>query len=172
MLAEKLFVVVLLLGLMGYAVVSDLRHHRIPNRLVLLGLLLGLADQAYFSGLAGFGSGMAGALCSFAIFIPIYALGGMAAGDVKLMAMVGAFCSPGGAVWAALLSLIAGGFCGILLVVLRGQLKQTLVRYWLMLKVRTYLVPGADDVAGRPFPYAIAIFLGTLTSLFWLPVSQ
>ena len=34
--------VALLLGLLGIAVVSDLRNHRIPNLLVLLGLVLGV----------------------------------------------------------------------------------------------------------------------------------
>ncbi|MCY1309200.1 hypothetical protein D9M70_592730 [compost metagenome] len=86
--------------------------------------------------------------------------------------MVGAFLSPGVAIWAALYSLMAGGLCGLLMILARRQLKQTLVRYWLMLKLRCYLAPGAEEVAGSPFPYAIAIFLGTLASLFWLPVSQ
>jgi prepilin peptidase CpaA len=44
---ELLVSTVLLLGLLGVAVVSDLLHHRIPNMLVLLGLALGLASQIY-----------------------------------------------------------------------------------------------------------------------------
>ncbi|MCY1296982.1 Type IV leader peptidase family protein [compost metagenome] len=172
MTTENLFAIAVLLGLMGYAVVSDLREHRIPNRLVLAGLLIGLASQSYAFGLAGLGDGALGVLVGFAIFIPIYALGGMAAGDVKLMAMVGAFLTPGGATWAALFSLIAGGLCGLLLILARGQLKQILVRYWLMLKVRTYLVPGQDEIAGKPFPYAVAILLGTLVSFLWLSCSS
>ncbi|MDE3739685.1 prepilin peptidase [Pseudomonas resinovorans] len=170
--AESLFAIVVLLGLMGYAVVSDLRQHRIPNRLILAGLLLGLAGQTYGAGLTGLGDAALAVVIGFSIFIPIYALGGMAAGDVKLMAMVGAFLSPGVAIWAALYSLIAGGLCGLLLVLARGQAKQTLARCWLMLKVRTYLAPGEDEVAGKPFPYAVAILIGTLVSLLWLPDSS
>lgn len=169
MSTEDLFVIVVLLGLMGCAVVSDLREHRIPNRLILAGLLLGLSSQLYAFGPVGLGSGALGMFIGFVIFIPIYALGGMAAGDVKLMAMVGTFLSPNGAILASLFSLIAGGLCGLLLVVARGQLKQFLVRCWLMLKVRSYLVPGTDEIAGKPFPYAVAILLGTMVSLVWLP---
>lgn len=161
-----------LLGLLGIAVVSDLRHHRIPNPLIVLGLVLGLAAQAYSSGVTGLGNGLLGMLIGFAIFLPMYALGGMAAGDVKLMAMVGTFLSPHDALWAAFFSLIAGGLCGFLMVFVRGQVQQTFGRYWLILRARAYLAPGADEIAGKPFPYSLAILLGTLTSVFWLPLGQ
>jgi prepilin peptidase CpaA len=101
-------------------------------------------------------------LIGFGVFLPLYATGGMAAGDVKLMAMVGSFMTPQWALWAALFSLIAGGLCGFLLVLLSGQVQQTFGRYWLMLQARAYLSPAADEVAGKPFPYSIAILLGTL----------
>jgi len=160
---EQMFPVILLLGLLGIAVASDLRRHRIPNFLVVLGLALGLASQAYAGGFSGVGDGALGILIGFGVFLPLYALGGMAAGDVKLMAMVGSFLTPNAALWAALFSLIAGGLCGFLIVLVHGQLMQTLSRYWLMLMARAYLAPTEDEVAGKPFPYSIAILLGTLT---------
>jgi len=161
---EQMFPIILLLGLLGIAVASDLRRHRIPNFLVVLGLVLGLASQTYAGGVSGLGDGMLGLLIGFGVFLPLYALGGMAAGDVKLMAMVGSFLTPHFALWAAFFSLIAGGLCGLLLVLARGQVQQTLGRYWLMLRARAYLAPAADEVAGKPFPYSIAILLGTLAS--------
>lgn len=169
MAMQQVLPAILLLGLLGIAVVSDLRRHRIANLLVLLGLALGLASQAHAGGWAGLGDGLLGMLIGFAVFLPLYALGGMAAGDVKLMAMAGAFLAPSAALWAALLSLIAGALCGMLLVLARGQLGQTLGRYGLMLRTRTYLAPAADEVAGKPFPYSIAIALGSLASLYGLP---
>lgn len=158
---EQMFPVILLLGLLGVAVASDLRRHRIPNVLVLLGLCLGLASQFYVGGSDGLRDGALGLLVGFGIFLPLYALGGMAAGDVKLMAMVGSFLDPNLAMWAAFFSLIAGGLCGFLLMLARGQITQTFKRYWLMLKAFTYLAPAEDEVAGKPFPYSIAILLGT-----------
>lgn len=168
MSTEQLVGTVLLLGLLGVALVSDLRRHRIPNLLVLLGLGLGVAGQVYSSGITGLGDGLLGMLAGFAVFLPMYALGGMAAGDVKLMAMAGAFLTPHDALWAALFSLIAGGLCGFLIVLVRGQLQQTFGRYWLMLRAQAYFAPAADEVAGKPFPYSVAILLGTLISVFWL----
>ena len=159
---EEMSSIVLLLGLVGWAVVSDLRHHRIPNLIVLLGLALGLVNQAYAGGIDGLGNGVLGVLIGFAVFLPLYALGGMAAGDVKLMAMVGGFLPPGDALWAAFYSLFAGSLCGLLIVLVHGQVRRTLMRYWLMLQARTYLAPAADEVAGKPFPYSVAVLFGTL----------
>ncbi len=165
---EQMFPVILLLGLLGIAVVSDVRRHRIPNFLIALGLVLGLASQAFSAGITGLGDGLLGLLIGFGVFLPLYALGGMAAGDVKLMAMVGSFLAPHPALWTALFSLIAGGLCGLLLVLARGQAQQTLGRYWLMLRARTYMAAGPDEIAGKPFPYSIAILLGTLATSYFM----
>lgn len=164
---EQMVPVILLLGLLGVAVASDLRRHRIPNFLVVLGLVLGLASQAYIDGLSGLSSGVLGALVGFGVFLPLYALGGMAAGDVKLMAMVGSFLAPQPALWAAFCSLIAGGLCGFLLVLVRGQVLMTLGRYWLMFRTLAYVTPATDEVAGKPFPFSIAILLGTLPIVYF-----
>ncbi|MDX1724268.1 MAG: prepilin peptidase [Pseudomonas sp.] len=169
---EQMFPVIVLLGLLGVAVASDLRRHRIPNLLVLFGIAFGLVSQVYSVGMSGLSIGLLGMLTGFVILLPLYALGGMAAGDVKLMAMVGAFFTPSSALWAAFYSLIAGGMCGFLIVLVRGQLSMTLGRYWLMLRARAYFAPAADEVAGKPFPYSVAILLGTLISIFWQPFGQ
>jgi len=84
-----------------------------------------------------------------------------------LMTMVGSFLPFHYALWAALFSLIAGGVCGFLIVLARGQLLQTLERYWLSVRAQAYLAPTADEAAGKPFPYSIAILIGTLNSVYW-----
>jgi prepilin peptidase CpaA len=166
-MSTELVSMVLLLGLLGVAVVSDLLHHRIPNMLVLVGLAFGLIGQMYSGGVSGLGDSLLGILICFALFLPMYAFGGMAAGDVKLMAMVGSFLPFQFALWAAMFSLIAGGVCGLLIVLVRGQLRQTLGRYWVILRAQVYLAPTSDEVAGKPFPYSIAIMIGTLNSVYW-----
>ncbi len=166
-MSTELVSMVLLIGLLGVAVVSDLLHHRIPNMLVLVGLALGLIGQVFSGGVSGLGDSLLGILICFALFLPMYAFGGMAAGDVKLMAMVGSFLPFQYALWAAMFSLIAGGVCGFLIVLVRGQLRQTFGRYWLILRAQAYLAPTPDEVAGKPFPYSIAILIGTLNTIYW-----
>ena len=172
MLAIESSTDILLIGLLGYAAWNDLHRQRIPNLLVLTGMALALAGQVFDAGWSGLGAGVGGALIGFAIFIPLYALGGMAAGDVKLMAMVGTFMAPQQALLASLLALMAGGIGGLLLIAVHGQLRQTLTRYTVMLGAHRYLAPDKNEVAGKRFPYAIAILLGTLGSMLWFEFAR
>ncbi len=36
-----------------------------------------------------------------------------------------------------------------------------------MVRAQAYLAPTSDEVAGKPFPYSIAILIGTLNSVYW-----
>ena len=83
----------LLTGLLLIAAVSDYRTRRIPNELVLAGAAAGLLGNTLFSTLPldGFVTALQGLATGLAAFLPLYLLRLMGAGDVKLMAMVGAF---------------------------------------------------------------------------------
>src|ERR1700751_1600311 len=84
-----------LLMLLAVAVGSDLHSRRIPNWLVLTGLTLALAVRLGGARAAqGYSAWGLGLLTGGGLFLPLYLLRGMGAGDVKLMAMVGAFVGP------------------------------------------------------------------------------
>lgn len=88
--AEVLVANSALLILLSLAAVYDLRTRRIPNRLVLLGILV----ASLFAGFAGGKAILWGAMglsAALAVFYPIYAAGWLGAGDVKLMGLVGGF---------------------------------------------------------------------------------
>ncbi|MDC8759245.1 prepilin peptidase [Janthinobacterium fluminis] len=173
----------LLLGaLLAAAVWHDVRSRRIPNRLVLLGALAGLALHALapagaglfrapFGGLGAL-AGLAGLGAGLAVLLPMYLLRAMGAGDVKLMAMVGAFLGPRALLDAALWSLLAGGALALLAALCSGRLLALLANaYQMMLHalVRTLAGAGggidAPAAASGKLPYAIAIACGTLLHL-------
>jgi prepilin peptidase CpaA len=106
---HKLAASALLCAILAVAVYSDIRAHRISNTLSLLGLVAGLTLQFLGHGLQGVASGLLGAGVGLGCFIPFYLLRAMGAGDVKLLAAVGAILGPQGAFFAALFSLLAGG---------------------------------------------------------------
>ena len=110
---HKLIVLTLLCAILAIAVYGDVRSHRISNTLSLLGLITGLGLQYLGSGLQGMASGLLGVGVGLACFAPFYLLRSMGAGDVKLLAAVGAFLGPQGAFYAALFSLLAGGVAAI-----------------------------------------------------------
>jgi prepilin peptidase CpaA len=151
------------------ATASDLRTHRIPNWLTLGGVCVVLGAQAVHAGWAGIGDGLLGLLAGLLLLLPFYAKGGMAAGDVKLLAAVGA-----GVGWPQIMvvggaTLLWGMLLAFLVLALRGGLQDWLQRYQRiavlsMASRRINYEPAAcDSAAAKPFPYAMAILLGLLS---------
>jgi prepilin peptidase CpaA len=152
-----------------------MRRHRIPNLISLGGLVLGLGMSLALLGPGSQGllpalGGMA--LCLF-IFLPFYRGGGMGAGDVKLMAMVGVYLDPLHALLAAGLSLGAGSLLGLGILLLRRGAGLMLRRNLSALHCLavtgqwSYVPPAAQEPAAVRFPYALAITTGTLATLWW-----
>lgn len=100
-----------LLVLLIAAAVSDYRTFRIPNWLTGGGILFALAYNTLVRPEfhADWTWAPAGMLLGFFAMLPMYALGVMGAGDVKLMAMVGAFLGWSGACYAILFSVLTAG---------------------------------------------------------------
>lgn len=162
--------VVPLISVLGLAVCTDMKAHRIPNLLVLLGISLSATWHLGFGGIEGLILWGGGALAGLMLFLPFYMSGGMAAGDVKLVSMAGSYFGASGAICIVAFSLIAGGVMGVVVLVYRRQLLRSIRRYWAMASLRTYIHPEDDDAARQRFPYAVAILLGTLASLHWRPL--
>ena len=164
----------LLLLLLVLAAVFDIRTHRIPNKLNLLILILGLSLQTWFLGLDGLTSGLLGLAVGLGMFIPFYLLGGFGAGDVKLMAVVGTFLGPQDTFLAAALTLFVGAVMGLLLLLLKRGFISFVKRHWLTLKTLlftrkfVFYAPQPGDAAAIRFPYASAVAMGTLSALFWV----
>ena len=103
---------------------------------------------------------------------PFFALGGMGAGDVKLLAALAAWLGPKDAVYMAIFTSMAGGVIGLGVTLLRGYTRQALSNIWLMLMhwrvVGPKPVPGltlSDGHAPR-LAYAIPIAVGALCTLW------
>lgn len=148
------------------AVGHDFRHRRIPNSLVAAGMLAAMACAGAADGI-GLRLALAGMALGLLSLLPLYALGGLGAGDVKLMAMVGAFIGPQGMPLALLATLLAGGALTLTVTLCQGTTRQMLHNVrdmlcsaWWRLACRE--MPRIDPVpasAGR-MPYALAIASG------------
>jgi prepilin peptidase CpaA len=158
------------------AVIWDIRQHRIPNLLTFGAALLGLLLHSLAAGLDGFWTGLGGLGVGFAFLLPGYLLGFTGAGDVKLMAAAGSYLGPLPALYAAAASVVAGGVLALVYLALVPALRNGAspwARYWAMMQMLwvtgrpSYVSPAADEVAGRRFPYAVAIAAGTLGVLAW-----
>jgi prepilin peptidase CpaA len=162
-----------LLLLVVLAAINDLASRRIPNRLLLLGWLfvLPLRMLSATPGTA-LADGLGGALAGFAMFLPLYLMRGMAAGDVKLMATVGAFAGPASAFEIAILSWCAGGVMALLLIVFSGRLRAAFTNIGSLLRpllMRLARMPAVAEPLSQPsvgsMPYGLALAVGTMAVL-------
>ena len=149
----------------GLAAVVDEQERRIPNPVVLSGAACALLLRGVLPG-ATVATGLWGLLLGFALMLCFYAFRAMGAGDVKLMAMVGAFVGPAGVLAVALLSCLAGGALALGMAARRGQAGR------LCANVRGMVLGGALNAAigvrevpapGQSvgtLPFAVAMALG------------
>lgn len=155
------------------ATVWDLKSRRIPNGLTFGAALIAIAVNGYLYGLSGAGAAVAGWLIGVAFFLPIFALGGMGAGDVKLLAALGAWLGPVLVAWVALFSLIAGGVIGVAVAVAYGYLTQAFANImWMFQFWRSEGPRPVPDVTlathkGPRLAYAVPVFAGLMVTL-WL----
>jgi prepilin peptidase CpaA len=153
----------------GVGAAWDLATYKIPNKLTYPAMLLGLIAQVCLSGRDGLLMGPAGLLLGGAIFLVLYLLRTMGAGDVKLMAAVGAVAGPKGIVEIALYSAIAGGVIALGIAVLKGRLRRTIenvghiVRFHAALGAEAHPTVNLENPEALRFAYGAAIFVGTLT---------
>jgi prepilin peptidase CpaA len=108
------------------AAIFDLRERRVPNWLTLSGLMLGFGLNAFFYHTAGVWTSLKGAALAFLVYLPLYLLRGMGAGDVKLMAAVGAVAGPGNWLAIFVITSLLGGVAALILITARGRLRKTL----------------------------------------------
>ncbi|MEW6751085.1 MAG: prepilin peptidase [Candidatus Latescibacterota bacterium] len=162
---------VLLLLLLLCCSLTDLRSRRIPNLLTVPSAAAGVVFGGLAAGSAGLWQSTLGLLLAGAVFLVPYGAGGMGAGDVKLMAAVGALVGFPHVVQVLLYTGLCGGLLALSVVVRRGQLGQAMRNLgWGLLLVALRVGPrGPGSAAGlQPaghVPYATAIAAGTVAYL-------
>jgi prepilin peptidase CpaA len=117
-----------LLALLLCAAIYDVRYRRIPNWLTVSGVVIGLAinwilgppDAGILFSLAGLG-------IAFGLYLVLYVLHAMGAGDVKLMAAVGALLGPSRWFGLFLVTAIIGGIMAMILILAR---RRTMKTFW------------------------------------------
>jgi len=117
---------VALLVMVTTAAVYDFRFRRIPNWLVLAGLVAGFGLNSGLGRTAGLRLAAGGFGLAFGVYLLLYLIRAMGAGDVKLMGAVGSFV--GAANWFPifLLTAVLGGMSALILVLAAGRLRRTL----------------------------------------------
>ncbi len=110
----------------GLGCVSDLRTRRIPNELTGSAFLLALFAHGCVDGWIGFCSAATGGLLVGAFFLLFFLVGGMGAGDVKLITATAAMAGLPSSGSLLLAIVVAGTFAALLLAMSQGRILSTL----------------------------------------------
>lgn len=150
----------------------DLRTRRIPNALTFGSAAVALAVHGTIDGWPGLLLAASGWVVGLALFLPFFMLGGMGAGDVKLLAGLGAWLGPAGVAWTALYAAIAGGVMALIVTLAGGYTRTalrnvgTILRFWQASGVRPVEGLTLSSSAGPRLPYALPIAVGVMVTLW------
>ena len=163
----------IVVGIVLAAVGWDLSTKRIPNSLTFGAAIVAICVQMYTGGWSAAGMSLAGWAAGVALFFPFFALGGMGAGDVKLLGAIGAWLGPIAVVWVALFSSIAGGVMALTVALASGYLTQAianiwgLLTYWRIAGPRPSPALTLSNHRGPRLAYAVPVLAGLMVTL-WL----
>ncbi len=161
-----------LIVLLLIAAATDVRTRRIPNWLTITMLVTGIVQSFTAVGLVPPVLALWGALVGLALPLALYIVGGLAAGDVKLLCGIGAWVGPRN----FLMVICAAALTGLVLVLVQclveGRLA-ILMRNTGLLILSLINLPrlGLKQVietgqrcqsVNRPLPYAVTVLVGTV----------
>lgn len=148
----------------------DVRFRRIPNTLVLMTLLTGLAVSTLYDGMHGFVGSVIGCLLAFIPMFLIHLFGAMGAGDVKLFAAIGSVIGVNLILPAFVFVALLGGMLAIYCMMRDGTVFSTMHG---VVRIFAGLLPGWElprfsmpPDRRHTIPYGVAIMLGSLLVTF------
>jgi prepilin peptidase CpaA len=156
-----------LIAIVVVAAIYDLRFRRIPNWLNLSGVILGLGLNTFFFARSGFIGAVLGIGCALVVYVPLYLVRGMGAGDVKLMAAVGAIAGPLNWFGIFIATALLGGMVSILFVALKRRFHETLLNLALIVSelCRFRMPSKSNSQLDVRDPKAVGMPHGTLIAL-------
>jgi prepilin peptidase CpaA len=163
---------VLLVATLLVSCYTDLKKRKVLNVVVFPAAVLALVLQLLLQGGAGALFWLKGTLAGIGLLFIPFACGGIGAGDVKLLGVVGAFKGAGFAFWTFLCAALLGGLFALLFLIKRKELRQTVAKMGGALKLflfscfRVWNMGELDEEKERAtIPYGVAIALGSLLCL-------
>lgn len=158
----------ILLAVLVTCLYTDIKSKKIYNIVLVPAAVLALAGNLYIGGLEGGLTSLKGLLLGMALLFIPFICGGMGAGDVKLLGVIGAFKGPE-FVWLAFLATaIIGGLLALIIMAKSGQLTLRFKAVWYTFLAVFNMMPKVNMIGTihggctcQTFPYGIAITAGT-----------
>lgn len=157
------------------AAVIDGWKLKVPNWLTFPFIVAGWTYSLAWFGWAGLGWSLMGTGVGLLLLLPAYAIGGMGAGDVKLLAGVGAWVWGTITFYAFCVSAMAGGVLAVAMVLYARRLRHHKAQF-LAILTEILVLRNAEELseiaAARKssmmlLPYGIPIAIGTIAYFAW-----
>ena len=153
-----------------WAAYIDGKQLRVPNWMTFPMVLAGLAYNSIAGGWSGFELAFGGMLVGLLTLLPLYAVGGMGAGDVKLMAGIGAWLGGHITLYAFGVSAVVGAIMAVIMAWRGGRFAhhwanfQMILGEWMTIKDPQKLAVIAAERKPRMMllPYGIPICIGSI----------
>ncbi|HKQ56739.1 MAG TPA: A24 family peptidase [Candidatus Eisenbacteria bacterium] len=155
--------------LVSVAARADVRSRTIPNRFTFPALLVALAAHGVLGGAESLKSSLIGMAVAGGLLMPGWMFRWMGAGDVKLMAAVGAWLAWPQALIAVLASLVMGGAISLIVAIRRGVLRQALAGAAAIGASALSRSVPPPVTTGVRIPFALAILAGSTFALWFRP---
>ena len=161
------------LTIAAVACATDLKSRRIPNWLTFGASAIALLFHAWNGGVAGLQSSAGGWLLGVALFAPFFALRGLGAGDVKLLAALGAWLGPLTILFVAFYSMLSGGVLAMAVAIRAGYVRTAfrniggMLALWWTTGLRPVEGLTLTNGTAPKLAYAVPIFAGLMVTL-WL----
>ncbi|MDP5274490.1 A24 family peptidase [Chengkuizengella axinellae] len=161
-----MFLNISLFVILVICVITDLHNRKIYNAVIFPGILLALVTHLITGGIQPFLYSVLSCFVGLFILLLPYFMGGMGAGDVKLLALIGAFKGISFVVYTAIYMGIIGGLLSLFVLLFKkgGKQKIKLIFYFLYgLKsgIRIPLNIQKQSFSGT-VPYGVAIAGGVV----------
>lgn len=158
-----------------YAAWIDGKELRVPNWITFPMVLTGIAYNVWAGGLPGLGDSLLGMTVGLLCLLPLYSVGGMGAGDVKLMAGVGAWLLWQPTLYAFCVSAIVGAVMAVVMVFWKGDFRKHSVNFlmilneWASIRDPAKLAEIAAERKSKMMllPYGIPICIGSIAYFFY-----
>lgn len=159
---------ILLLVTILICIYTDLKERKIYNSMLLPSFFLGVLINLFNSGWSGLIYSGQGFFLGLGLLLLPFILNGIGAGDVKLLAVIGAIKGPEFVFYAFLGAALAGGIISLGLLLYQGRLRKTLGNLGrgliILLTSRFRVIAFGDSSEQNLIPYGVAIGAGTLVS--------
>lgn len=158
------------------AAVIDGWKLKVPNWITFPMVVSGWIFSTGCFGWEGFGWSLVGTAVGLALLMPAYAIGGMGAGDVKLLAGVGAWIWGTDTFYAFCVSAVVGGVIAMGMILVRKKWEHHSTQFMgilneiMVIRDPNQLAAIAAERKSRMLllPYGIPIAIGTIGYFLWM----